>query len=89
MASKKIALGIIASPVEIHDVVRNAIVAALPNRIATIWQEQHPQQSIPRAVDGIPATLTIDVDPGVISDIVEDLAGAVARKLEGFPVERE
>ena len=86
---KRISLGILVSPMELQELVRDELARAMPARMAAVWQEQHPQESIPRVSKGIPATLTINVDVRVMNDLVTDLAAVVARKLEGLLVERE
>ena len=89
MAKKTIALGLLVRTIDLHEAIKDEMARVLPGRIATVWQEQNPQEAIPRAVDGVPATLTIDVGVDVVMAIVEDVAIAIARKLEGFPIDKE
>lgn len=85
--TRKVALGILVSSVELLAVVRDELARALPPHIALVWQEQHPHALLPKAKGGVPATLTIDVDMRVMASLVDQLASQLARRLEGVPIE--
>ena len=77
-------LGMITSPMLLLDIVREAAIESVTNRLATIWQEQHPQEHLPPDAN---FRLEIFFDVGVMTGLVDDVATMIVRRLETITVE--
>jgi hypothetical protein len=79
MSSRPRSVADVISTRRLYAIVREILVETVPQRFATTWQEQHPQEAMP--VDAA-TPLDVLVDVAVVNAFVDDITSTLVRRLE-------